>query len=68
MRVADFMTRNVVTVKPGTPVLTAAQLMLERRISGLPVVDEDGSVIGIVTEHDFLRHGETEDHWCPVNL
>ena len=71
MRVADFMTRKVVTVKPGTPVLTAAQLMLERKISGLPVVDDDGSVIEIVTEHDLLRHGETEGgtkrpHWLQL--
>jgi CBS domain-containing protein len=71
MRVANFMTRKVVTVRPDTPVLTAARLMLERKISGLPVVDDAGCVVGIVTEHDLLRHGETEGetkrpHWLQL--
>ena len=57
MRVVDFMTRNVVTVTPDTPILVAARLMLEGKISGLPVVDAAGCVIGIVTEHDLLRDG-----------
>ena len=68
MRVADFMTREVVTVRPDTPVLIAARQMLERKISGLPVVDDAGCVVGIVTEHDLLRDGEPEGgtkrpHW-----
>jgi CBS domain-containing protein len=60
MKVANFMTRKVATVNPDTPVLTAAKLMLERKISGLPVVDGAGCVCGIVTEHDLLRHDEPE--------
>ena len=68
MRVADFMTREVVTVRPDTPVLIAARQMLERKISGLPVVDDAGCVVGIVTEHDLLRGGEPargtkRPHW-----
>jgi len=68
MRVADFMTTEVVTVTPDTPVLAAARLMLERKISGLPVVDAAGRAVGIVTEHDLLRGGkpeggETRPHW-----
>ena len=70
MRVSDFMTREVVTVRPDTPVLVAARLMLERKISGLPVVDDAGCVVGIVTEHDLLRHRETEGtkrpHWLQL--
>jgi len=57
MKVGNFMTREVATVKADTPVLTAARLMLDRKISGLPVVNDAGCVVGIVTEHDLLRHG-----------
>ena len=71
MRVSDFMTREVVTVRPDTPVLIAARQMLERKISGLPVVDAAGCVVGIVSEHDLLRHRETEGgtkrpHWLQL--
>ena len=55
MRVADFMTRRVITVTPDTSILMAAKLMLEHKISGLPVVDAKGHVVGIVSEHDLLR-------------
>jgi CBS domain-containing protein len=59
MKTADVMTRNVVSLQPETTVFQAADLMLEHRISGLPVVDSDGHIIGIVTEGDFLRRSET---------
>jgi CBS domain-containing protein len=59
MKTADIMTRNVVSVRPETTILQAAQLMLQHRISGLPVVDCDGHIVGIVTEGDFLRRVET---------
>jgi len=59
MKAADIMTRNVVSVQPETTILQAADLMLQHRISGLPVVDSDGHVVGIVTEGDFLRRTET---------
>jgi predicted transcriptional regulator len=55
MEVGDFMTAQVVTIHPDSPVRDAARLMLERKISGLPVVDATDQVIGIVTEHDLLR-------------
>ena len=58
MLVRDVMTRNVLSVKGDQSILTAAQLMLQNRISGLPVVDANGALIGIVTEGDFLRRGE----------
>lgn len=59
MKAADIMTRNVVSVQPQTTILQAADLMLQHRISGLPVVDSGGHVVGIVTEGDFLRRIET---------
>jgi len=59
MRAADIMTRNVISVQPETTILQAAHLMLEHRISGLPVLDSNRHVVGIVTEGDFLRRVET---------
>lgn len=52
--VSDIMTRDVVSVTPDTSLRAAARLLLENRISGLPVIDEQRQVIGIVTEADFL--------------
>jgi CBS domain-containing protein len=59
MRTADIMTRGALTVTADSSVEAAAQLMLDHRISGLPVVDTAGTVIGIVTEGDLLRRAET---------
>ncbi len=58
MQVKDVMTKNVISVAASDPVLTAARLMLQNRISGLPVVDAAGKLVGVVTEGDFLRRGE----------
>lgn len=58
MRVRDIMTSPVTTVTPETPVREALRVMLERRISGLPVVDEVGMLVGLVSEGDFLRRSE----------
>lgn len=58
MQVKDIMTRNVISIASDQSVLQAAELMLENRISGLPVVDANGKLVGIVTEGDFLRRGE----------
>jgi CBS domain-containing protein len=58
MQVKDIMTRNVISVEANEPVLKAAQLMLQNRISGLPVIDKKGELVGIVTEGDFLRRSE----------
>jgi CBS domain-containing protein len=58
MQVRDVMTRNVITVRPDEAILTAVRLMLQHRISGLPVVDATGALVGIVSEGDFLRRGE----------
>lgn len=58
MKAQDIMTRNVISVEVEEPVLRAARLMLQNRISGLPVVDATGSLVGMVTEGDFLRRGE----------
>jgi CBS domain-containing protein len=54
VEVADVMTRGVVTVGPDADLVDVARTMLERRIGGLPVV-EDGRLVGIVTESDIFR-------------
>ena len=54
LQVSDVMTRDVATVHPETPLRDAARVLLELRISGLPVIDADNRLVGIVTEADFL--------------
>jgi acetoin utilization protein AcuB len=51
----QFMTRNPVTVKRNTPIVDAVSKMLAKRINCLPVVEDDGSVCGIVTSTDLLK-------------
>jgi CBS domain-containing protein len=59
MKVKDVMTSPVVSIEPESAVLEAVRIMLQRHISGLPVVDKEGRLVGIVTEGDFLRRAET---------
>src|SRR4051794_27463825 len=59
MKVSDIMTQPVITATPETTVGEAAELMLGQHVSGLPVVDAAGGVVGIVTEGDLLRRAET---------
>ena len=59
MKAKDVMTRAVISVPPDATVLQAARLMLQRHISGLPVVDQAGKLVGILSEGDFLRRRET---------
>lgn len=54
MRAKDIMTRQVFSVKPDTPLKNVAELMGKRGISGLPVVDDNRRVTGIISERDFL--------------
>ncbi|MCK8784336.1 CBS domain-containing protein [Roseomonas sp. NAR14] len=55
MQVRDVMTKGALTVRPETPVRAVASLFAERGISGAPVVDADGTVIGVISEGDLLR-------------
>ena len=59
MQVKDIMTSPVVSIEPDTSVTQAIRIMLQRHISGLPVVDKDGRLVGVVTEGDLLRRVET---------
>jgi len=58
MRAHQIMTRPVFTILPNATILEAANLMLRRHISGLPVVDTDGKLVDIVSEGDFIRRSE----------
>jgi len=58
MLAKDVMTTNVVSVFEWTTVSEIAQLLLERHISGVPVVDENGNLIGLVSEGDLIRRTE----------
>ena len=58
MRAHQIMTRPVITVTPETTVVEAANTMLQRHVSGLPVIDPDGKLVGIISEGDFIRRSE----------
>jgi len=54
VKASDIMTRTVVTVTPETTVMEAAGLMAVKEVSGVPVIDKDNNVVGILSERDFL--------------
>ncbi len=60
MKAMDVMTRDVVTIEADRPVVEVARLLLDRRISAVPVVDPAGRLLGIVSEGDLLRRVETD--------
>jgi len=60
MKAQDVMTRDVITIDPDSTVLQAARLMLQHHVSGLPVVDGNGNLVGVLSEGDFLRRRETK--------
>jgi CBS domain-containing protein len=59
MKASDIMSPRVVSIAPDASVQEAVRLMLEKHISGLPVIDSLGTLVGVVTEGDFLRRTET---------
>jgi CBS domain-containing protein len=59
MRAADVMTPDPISIDPEASISDAVQLMLTHRFSGLPVVDKNGALVGVVTEGDLLRRTET---------
>src|SRR5690606_33696981 len=60
MSARDIMTTPVITVRPHTSVAEIATILLERRISGVPVVDGQDRVVGMVSEADFLHRQDPE--------
>ena len=55
MTASDLMTRNVLTVGPEMPVSEIAEIILEHKVTSLPVVDDEGSLVGVVSEGDLVR-------------
>lgn len=55
LKVADIMTHHVITIAPDAPIEDAANLMVTRKIGGLPVVDNAGYVVGVITETDIFK-------------
>jgi CBS domain-containing protein len=73
MKASDVMSQTVVTTRPDATVEEAARLMIGQRVTGLPVVDEMGTVVGVLTEGDLLRRielGTQRSHsgWLAVFL
>ena len=55
LTVEKVMSKKVVSVTPDTPMVEAAEKMLDNKVSGLPVLDENGKLVGILTESDIFR-------------
>ena len=60
LKVLEFMTQRPVTILQNARIRDAARMMLEKKFSGLPVVDEAGHLVGIITESDIFRLVATE--------
>ena len=58
MKVSDVMTQRVISVLPSDEIADAIRLMLDSRVSGLPVIDVQGWLVGMLTQGDLLRRAE----------
>lgn len=58
LKARDLMTRDVMTVGPSTTIEELARVLMERKISGVPVVDDKGDLIGVVTENDLISRNK----------
>ena len=54
MKVSDFMSTKVIFVPPSTPIRKVMELLIEKKISGVPIVDKENRLLGLVTEGDIL--------------
>jgi len=54
-KVAEFMSREVVTIQPEAPAHEAAGMMIDLKIGSLPVVDDEGTLVGMITQTDYLE-------------
>ncbi len=61
--VREFMSSVPITIAPEAPVVGAIQTLLQERVSGLPVVDDDGKLVGIVTEQDCLKAAHQDSYY-----
>ncbi len=67
---SDLMTRDVAVVHPDMPLLDAVGMMARRKISGMPVVDSDGAIVGMLSEGDLVRwhegYSERQARWLDM--
>ena len=66
MKIDEVMTRDVITTSPGTPIHEAARLMVTHTVSGLAVVDDAGTLVGVISEGDLIlrqRQRERQPWW-----
>ena len=56
IRVSEVMTKNVITISPDATMEDAAQIMIDKKVGGLPVVQEKTKLIGLITETDVLQY------------
>lgn len=54
LTVKDIMTRDVISVSPDTEIIQAARILLEKRINGMPVVDDQNRLVGIICQSDLI--------------
>lgn len=67
MNVSDIMRRSFATISSDAPLLDAAHLLMETNQRGLPVLDREGALVGLVSEGDFLHRAELEIRPPPGN-
>jgi CBS domain-containing protein len=67
MNVSDVMRCSFATIKPDSPLLDAAHLLLETNQRGLPVIDHEGALVGVISEGDFLHRVELDISPPPGN-
>jgi len=59
LKAQDIMTRDPLTLRPDDDIVAAARIMIEKRINGLPVVDEAGALVGVITQSDLVAQQKT---------
>jgi len=62
MKIGEIMTKDVITVRPDATIHDAARLMADHGVSGLPVVDDEGDVVGILSEGDLILRQKPHEH------
>jgi predicted transcriptional regulator len=62
---SDVMIKEVLTIKESTPLKEVARLFSERKITGAPVVDENGDLVGVISETDIIRKTNSIGAWSP---
>lgn len=66
MQIKDVMTKSVITVSPDASLKEVGTILKEKRISGVPVVDSDNNIVGIITVNDLLRVLEEIHQWQDI--